>query len=155
MSLKGNITIYPNQVDSVDATASLPVLTRTAGDDGNEYVYLKGVAGTVAGSVVTFNDQGESALLAASAIGPVAVAQAATVKDTYGWYCIYGLTDAKVVANSAANTTIGRETSDGSVGDGKSAGDEIIGAIQRKATTTAALATIQISYPFVNDKTGL
>lgn len=121
---------------------------------GNTYIYLKGIGSTVAGSAVTYDEAGITTLLAANAIGPVAFATAATVANTWGWYLIAGTGLADIVANSADNATIGRETSDGKVGDGRAAGDEIIGAVQRVAVTTAQVGLIQCQYPLVNDKTG-
>jgi hypothetical protein len=142
----------------VDTSARNPVGTRAAGVDdfGNtaEFIYLKGIGSTIAGSVVTFDEAGVTALIAANAKGPVAIAMAATVANTWGWYCVQGTVKADVVANSADNSTIGRETTDGKVGDGRAAGDEIANAFQREATTSAALAYVQIDHPFVNDFLG-
>jgi hypothetical protein len=142
----------PGQVDS---TALNPVMTRAFDEDGNEYIYLQGVASTAIGSWVTFDEAGVTALLAANAKGFVAVATAATVASTYGWYLIYGTGQALLAANCADNATIGREGADGVAGDGRAAGDEIVGAMSRGATAGAqALAAVQLSYPIVNDFTG-
>jgi hypothetical protein len=52
-----------------------------------KHVYLKGVASTILGSWVTYNQAGETANFATdSAVGPVAVATAAVVANKYGWY---------------------------------------------------------------------
>jgi hypothetical protein len=147
----GNLT-------DVDTAARNPVGSRIAGTDdfGNyaEYVYLKGVASTIVGSVVTFDEAGVTALIVANGKGPVAIAMAVTVASTWGWYGVVGTFKADVVANSADNSTVGRETTDGKVGDGRAAGDEIANAFQREATTAAALAYVQIDRPFVNDFLG-
>ena len=51
-----------------------------------EFIYLKGVASTVLGSFVTYNaDDNSTALLAANAIGPVAVAMSINVASSFGW----------------------------------------------------------------------
>ena len=56
-----------------------------------EFIYLKGVASTARGSVVVYNQDDNSTKLAvANDIGPIAVAMAASVADTYGWYQISG-----------------------------------------------------------------
>jgi hypothetical protein len=139
--------IHTSALNSVGTTAR--------GSDRNVYIYLKGVASTVAGSWVTYDEAGVTALLAANAKGPVAVASAATVANTYGWYCIFGTPNALIAANCADNVCIGRETSDGTAGDGRAAGDEIIGAITRGSTSgSPALTPVQISSPLVNDITG-
>lgn len=118
------------------------------------YKYLKGIGSTIAGSVVTYDEAGNTALIAANAIGPVAVAQAATVANTWGWYMVSGVCLVDTVANSADNGRLGRETTDGKVGDGRAAGDEIYNFVGRTATTSAALAAAQFHYPFVDDVNG-
>lgn len=140
----------------VDTTAKVPLGTRARGADGfSEFIYLQGVASTEAGSWVTYDEAGQTTLIVANGKGPVAVATAATVASTYGWYCIFGTCQALLAANCADNASIGRETTNGYAGDGRAAGDEIIGAMSRGATAgVAALATVQLAYPFVNDATG-
>ncbi len=147
-----------SQVDLV-ADSVNPLGTRVFGVDdfGNdaEYIYLKGVASTIVGSVVTFDEAGVTTLIAANAKGPVAVAMGVVDAATKaGWYCIQGTVKADVVANTADNSTVGRETTDGKIGDGRAAGDEIANAFMREATTVAALAYVQIDHPFVNDFLG-
>jgi len=130
-------------------------LNTTRKQDGNEFIYLKGVTSTVANDAVTYDELGVSTLLAANAIGPVAFAMAAVDASTkFGWYQIAGNATANIVANSADNTRVGRETTDGKVGDGRAAGDEIYNCVQRVATTGAASGAVQIRYPFVDDVNG-
>lgn len=141
----------------VDTEQKITLGTRHRDKNGNEYVYLKGVASTLAGSWVTYDETWATALLAANAVGPVAVAQAAVdATSEYGWYCIYGTTSALLAANCADNSAIlGRETSDGYAGDGRATGDQIYGAVSRGSTAgAAALTTVQVFYPFVNDANG-
>ncbi len=146
---------HHSNTSEVDTSAKMPLGTRALDRAGNEYVYMLGVASTEAGSWVTFDEAYTTTLLAANAIGPVAVAMAATVASTWGWYCVYGTCSATLAANCADNAKIGRETTDGTAGDGRAAGDEIYGAISRGATAgAAALAAVQIYYPFVDDANG-
>lgn len=124
-----------------------------------EFIYLKGVASTIVGSVVTYTPStGVTALLVADMSGSVAVALGLTVAGTFGWYGITGTFPVDVVANSASVATTaknpGRETTDGKVGDGRAAGDEINGFFQLLATTTAAIVNCQIARPYVNNFTG-
>lgn len=151
-NLTGIVEIYPGDTTIVDTTAKFPMLTRGRDSAGCEYIYLTGVASTVVGSWVTYDELGITTLLVANAIGSVAVAQGITVASTYGWYCIFGSTEAKISANSSADVCIGFETTAGCAGDGKAAGDMIYGAVQRDTVTTAAVATVQLSYPFVTDE---
>ena len=138
---------------SVDTEKAYALGTRGKDNEGNEYIYLTGVASTVVGSWVTYDELGITTLLVANAIGPVAVAMAITDATTdFGWYQIFGKAEASIAANTAADVMIGYETSSGVAGDEKAAGDMIYGAVSRDAVTTAAIATVQITYPFVTDE---
>lgn len=154
--LVGHPMAVVGSTDDIHDAAKNPVGTVAKDAAGNEYIYLKGVASTVAGSWVTFDETGVTALLAANAIGPVAFAMAAVVANKYGWFCRVSMTNqAMIAANCADNAKIGRETSDGVAGDGRAAGDEIYNAITRGATAgAAALAPVQCFYPFVDDANG-
>ena len=59
-----------------------------------EFIYLKGVASTVVGSIVNYDDNYQTALDTAAVTGPsrpLAVAMSANVASQYGWYQISGL----------------------------------------------------------------
>jgi hypothetical protein len=144
------------QLTDVHDSAKNPVGTVAFDNEGNVYRYMKGVGSTVTGSWVTYDEAGATALLAANAKGPVAVAMAAIVANCYGWYCVVSQTQtAMLAANCADNALIGRETSDGVAGDGRAAGDEIYNAISRGSTGgAAALTAVQFAYPFVDDSKG-
>ena len=121
-------------------------------DNFAEYIMLKGVASTIVGSVVTYDEAGVTTLLAANAVGPLAVALAICDAATkFAWYGITGTFPTDVVANCADNAKLGRETTDGKVGDGYAAGDAITGAVSRAATTAAAVVNCQFNRPSVND----
>lgn len=159
LGLCGHRGPVSGQLGDVDTTQRNDIGARAFDNLGNEYIYLKGVASTIVGSVVTFSGlTGLTALIVADMSGPVAVATGLTVASTWGWYAIYGIVPVDVVANSAAVATTaknpGRETTDGKVGDGRAAGDEIIGFIQLAATTAAAVTNCQLNYPSVNNFTG-
>lgn len=68
-----------------------------------EFIYLKGVASTTVGSLVSYDAAYQTALLSAAlnVPRPVAVAMSANVGDQYGWYQISGLA---VVAKSASTS---------------------------------------------------
>ena len=93
----------PGDID----TTKRNVLGATATfSDGNEYMYLPGVASTVAGSWVTINPAGgtfATALLTKTAVGPVAIATAATDATTeYGWYLVRGYYSGAAAGSDAA-----------------------------------------------------
>jgi len=137
---------------SVDTEKAYALGTRGKDNEGNEYIYLTGVASTVVGSWVTYDELGITTLLVANAIGPVAVAMAITDATTdFGWYQIFGKAEAAIIADTAADVAIGFETTSGYAGDGKAVGDAIYGAVSREATTPTAIATVQLNYPSVDD----
>ena len=134
------------------------VLCKSSFDaNGNEYIYLLGVASTAYGSWVTFDEDHVTTLATANAVGRVAIAMAATVTSRYGWYMIYG-THASACVRYAAfadNGVIYLTSTAGSVDDADVAGDLINGAVGRSDGTAtpyaASAAIIELNYPFVND----
>lgn len=141
----------------VHTTSRNPLLMRVRGTDvlGNdaEYIYLKGVASTIVGTVVTYDNAGLTTLIGVASVGLVAVSLGIVDAVTkFGWYGIVGTFPTDVVANTLINARLGRETTDGKVGDGPAAGDTITGAVSRAATTVAAVVNCQYFYPSVNSK---
>ena len=89
----------------MDTVATNKIGTIAVDTEGRTWTYMAGVANVVEGSWVTFDEAGVTTLLAANAIGPVAVAGAALVASTYGWFCRRapkGVT-ARLAANCADN----------------------------------------------------
>lgn len=151
-------------IGDVDTTAAVPVGTIVQAydadtDDGRgqgEFIYLQGVASTVAGSVVVFDPAGGTTeLLDTDSVqfGPVAVAMAATVADTYGWYMISGQTDAvSLAAGTGAGVQVFGSATAGSVTAAYSAGNFVFGmkfAADRDATAGTTL--VSMFRPFVTD----
>lgn len=136
--------------NQVHATKKQRLGTRKRDAAGNEYIYLTGVASTAAGSWVAFDELGITALLdtdvAASLVSPVAVAQAATVASTYGWYMIFGTCSATVEASFADNSKIFAVATAGSADDSGTAGNQLVGAYGRSAIS-GGQATVQLVYP--------
>lgn len=118
-----------------------------------DFIYLKGVASTVVGSVVFFNaSTWQTTLTVARSKGPVAVAMSANVASQYGWYQIQGRGVAKtgtVVAGTACYTT----STGGQLDDAVVAGDEVSGMLFGTAdgTPSAGLAEVSLQYPWVGD----
>ena len=150
-ALTGPVQTFDADTSTVDSTKRHPLGTRALDTDGNEYIYLQGVASTVAGSWVTFDEEKLTTLAVANAQGRVAIAMAAIVADSYGWYQIYGKnTIAKVLAGFADNGKIYLTATDGSVDDADVAGDAVIGALGRSAVS-GGVATVELNYPIVQD----
>jgi hypothetical protein len=119
-------------------------------------IYLQGVASTVQGSWVSFDEAYVTTLLVANAKGRVAVALAAVVASSYGWYVIKGKVPAKVLASFADNGLIYATATAGSVDDAVVAGDLVVGAIGRSAidTPVTGQAYVELNYPFSTDALG-
>lgn len=121
-----------------------------------EFIYLKGVASTVVGSWVTYNlDDGSTELLAANAIGPVAVAMSANVASQYGWYQISGKAVGLAAASYADNGLVYATATAGTVDDAVVAGDRVKLAKGASAvdTPSTGFAEFEISRPFMDDGT--
>lgn len=119
-----------------------------------EFIYLQGVANTVVGSWVTYNpDDFTTALLAANAIGPVAVAMAATVAGENGWYQIQGKAIGKALTGFVDNANVYATATAGSVDDAVVAGDRVKNAVGASAvdTPSTGLAEFEIWRPFMDD----
>jgi len=138
-------------LSQVDSAAAFTLGTQTMDKNGNIYVYMLGVASTIVGSWVTYDELYITTLLVADAKGPVAVSMGINVANKYGWYQTDGKASACISADCADNAPLGFETTSGYAGDGRAAGDMIYGAISRATTVAAAVSTVQIWYPFVTD----
>ncbi len=152
-ALTSSAQAFNGDTSVVDSTQRHAYGTRAKDANSNEYVYLKGITSTAAGSWVTFNPStGVTALLAGNAVGLVAIAMAAVDANTkFGWYQIYG-----AYASSASDTVAGAslalyiDGTSGRVDDDDVAGDVVVGAFSTAADTTNVLP-VYISYPFVTN----
>lgn len=121
---------------------------------GGEFIYLQGVASTAVGSWVTYNpDNYTTALLAANAIGPVAVAMSANVDSQFGWYQIQGKAIGLALAGFVDNANVYGTATPGSVDDAIVAGDRVQLAKGASAlgVPSGSFAEFEIARPFVND----
>lgn len=150
--------VIPQGITEVSSTQKVPLGTIIQASDptygAGEFIYLKGVANTARGSWVTYaTDDGATTLAVANAIGPVAIAMAATVASTYGWYQISGKAVGKVLTGFADNANCYLTSTDGSVDDTVVAGDYVYGAKGASAidTPSTGLAEIEMSRPYVKD----
>lgn len=121
-----------------------------------EFIYLKGLAATAVGTWVTFNaDDWTTTLLAANAIGPVAVAMSANVASQYGWYQITGKAIGLCLAAYADNGLVYATATPGSVDDAAVAGDRVKNALGASAigTPSGSFAEFEIQRPWMDDAT--
>lgn len=137
----------------VDSTARNTVGMRQFDEAHNEYIYLKGVASTLAGSWVAFDELYLTTLLVANGLGRVAISVSATVASTWGWYCIYGAFNGLCLASYADNAKVWATATAGSIDDADVAVDLITGAVGRSArNTTTGMALFELSYPFAHNE---
>lgn len=120
---------------------------------GGEFVYLKGIASTVIGSMVDFDQNlGTTALSPATGgTGPVAVAMSANVANQFGWYQIEGAAAVKAPNAMVPGAEVwSLAATPGSVDDAAVAGEQILNAKVSTTTGTpsAGLGVIQINRPF-------
>lgn len=119
---------------------------------GGEFIYLKGAAGTAAGSLVSYDQMNQTTTLgpgaAANSGSPLAVAMAATLANQFGWYQISG--NAVVAKDATALTAggvVGLGTVAGTVG-ASTASKQILGAHAINAAAGGLTsANLQISRP--------
>jgi hypothetical protein len=94
--------VVSQKLTETDTTQNYPLGTVVKGkyvgvESGTDYgagefIYLKGVASTVVGSIVNYDSAFQTALdtTALATPRPVAIAMSANVADQYGWYQISG-----------------------------------------------------------------
>ena len=74
-----------------------------------EFIYLKGVASTAAGDLVSYDPKNATTTRTVAATrGPLAVAMSANVALQYGWYCINGVVPVSTASagTGAANSLL-------------------------------------------------
>jgi len=150
--------VQPIAIDETTANqaVALGTIVQAADPDlgSGEFIYLKGVASTAIGSWVTYNSSDNTtALLAANAIGPVAIAMSACVASEYGWYQIGGKAVGKALTGFVDNANVYATATAGSIDDAIVAGDRVKLAKGASAvdTPSAGLAYFEIQRPFMDD----
>lgn len=107
-----------------------------------EFIYLKGVASTLVGSLVTFDPLNGSTTLApntANLNAPVAVAMAASVASTYGWYQIAGVAVIKKTGVPVSpGVVVYLSGTTGRVKSTAASGKQVVNAKSVNAATVAA-----------------
>ncbi len=131
---------------TIDTVAMVPVGTIRRFVDANygagEFIYLLGVASTVAGDAVSYNAGTFATTRAAAGAGipwKIAFATAATVASTYGWYQIGGqaIANKTKTVSFAAGIAVGISTT--ALISASSSLKELLGAwvaVVASATTT-------------------
>lgn len=146
------------EITDTSTTEKVPAGTIVCAEDPDygpgEFIYLLGVASTAVGSWVTYSaDDYSTALLAANAIGPVAVAMSANVASQYGWYQIGGKAVGKALTGFVDNANVYATATAGSIDDAVVAGDRVKRSKGASAvgTPSSGLAEFEIDRPFMDD----
>lgn len=139
-------------IENTETTQKHPVGTIVRAVDPTygegEFIYLKGVASTAVGSLVTYNTSSYTTALApvgANKPQPIAVAMSANVASQWGWYQISGIAVMKktCTVSLAADAKVGVLTAGLVAGSGS--GKEIMGAlVAAVASATAGRTTVQV-----------
>ncbi len=146
--LTGPTGSFFENTDAVDTVQRHPLGTRAWDKDGNEFIYMLGVASTILGSVVSFDEAHVTTLIVPNAVGRVAVAMAAIEVSSYGWYQIYGINENTGCDTIGADAACYIDGTAGRVDDFAVAGDWIAGMISR-STDTTNICTVELNYPMV------
>jgi hypothetical protein len=119
-------------------------------NDGNEYIYLRGVASLANTDVVVFDEAGQTARLANTSVGPIAVATAAANATSFAWFGRNGQFPAAVdtAVTDNGKLYIAQNAGGGQVNATATTGAQVIGAVAR-STATANVATVQVQNAFV------
>lgn len=151
--LHGHAQIFHSKTSTIDTTRSASLGLRGVDGSGNEYIYLQGVASTVAGDWVVFDESNATTRLIAGEVGPIAVAMAAVLADQFGWYQIFGVNTIARTDTIAADSALYIDGTTGRADDLGVSGDLIIGAYSMTADTSN-VATVFLVYPHVSNAVG-
>lgn len=138
----------PGDIDTVQRN---PLGLEAEDGDGNVWIYLAGVAANTEGTWVSFNASTYVAVvLAADAVGRVAVSSAAMLAVNWGWYMVKGFYTTSKSDTVAAAGGLFIDGTAGRVDDASVAGDFVNGAVST-AADTANILPVQLSYPYVTN----
>jgi hypothetical protein len=141
-----------------DLSTSFKLGTRAWDDQGNEYVFIKGVSSGAANDVVVIDEDYGTTRLAPDEVGPVGVLDAAIDATTKGgWAQVYGVAPTVASDTTAADKALFIDTAAGRIDDAAVAGDVIVGMYSMTTDTYTGAANLTkcwLSYPHVSDLTG-
>jgi len=136
-------------LDQVDSTALYTVGSKVMDKSGNEYIYLLGVASTVAGDAVIYSGAYATARAVANLKGLVAFAMAATVAAKYGWYQTAGLVNGLTLTAVVTAAPLYLTATAGQLDDAVVATDLVYGAFATGTGGVGAACTFIVNHPFV------
>lgn len=137
--------------DQTHTTKKFRLGTKKTDVASNQYIYMKGVASLAAGSWVTYDENHAPTLLAADAVGPVAISMVANTSATnYSWFQVDGVNTIAKTDTVAADLPLYIDGTAGRTDDAVVNGDLVYGAFSQTADTSN-VATVRIHFPFVTN----
>lgn len=125
-----------------------------------EFIYLKGVASTIATNLVAYDPlNGTTTLVTAAAHGtdkpsyPVAVAMAATTAGTYGWYQIAGAGLVRCTGSWNPATPVYVAAASGALVPTTATGDAVLGITPLASSSTTSIKVL-MNRPHMTDSRG-
>ncbi len=145
----------------VDSYAAYTVGTRAApGKNGNEYIYLPGVASLSARNWVVYQTAngttfayGSVTRLTNALCGPVAIAQATINSNSYGWFGIKGVFHGYVGAATSSGSMVWASGTAAAVDQTVTIGSAILGVVDCDTGISGGTATFILNYPFIPQHT--
>ena len=148
-NLTGFTEVFQGDTSATASVREVPLGTRGRDTDGNEYIYLQGVASGNFRDAVVFDEAHATIRTVADSQGRLAVAMGTALANEFGWYQIYGR--AQVNTGTVADEgDVYLTSTDGSLDDADVAGDAVVGAKFRSANSNGS-AIIELNYPFCHD----
>lgn len=156
-NLSGHPLVFHGNTNSADTSQQVPLGTRAADTDGNEYVYLRGTASVARGDWChIFYDNFTVARSGADVVGQLGIAGTGIVAGEFGWFQVFGRNNyANVVTGAGRAASSGPialylTSTAGRVGTADVAGDFIVGA-SLSGIAASNQGTVFIQYPTVYD----
>lgn len=146
----GHLLASRSKVGDIDTEQKNNLGARDQTVDGQEYIYLAGIAAVAANVVIVYNAATYVAkILTADDVGLVAVAPAAILAANWGWFLIKGFGSASSDTVAAAGGLF-IDGTPGRVDDASVAGDFINGMVSTGASV-ANVCPVHLSYPYVTN----
>ena len=149
-------------ITQTDTTQRVPLGTRVRFFDSVygeiDCIYLKGVAGTIAGSIVVYDPKLATTTLSVLASrGPLAVAMSANVALQFGWYAVQGVVpvNTTLAGTGAANAGLATTAVAGQATVRGVAAQAIDGLICKAAqdAPNVGFTDVELAYPCGNGLT--
>jgi hypothetical protein len=151
----GHVMSSAGALTDIDTKARNALGSRCFDDAGSEFIYLQGVASTVACDWVVYGLTAATPFQTARAVhttantGPVAIALAAVLAANFGWYQIYGSALGNGANDTfAANHFVYLTSTAGVVDDDVVAADIVYNASSQEVGA-AVISKFWLNYPYV------